>query len=146
MSSPPTTNAIAERDDRGHEDAEKKPSDVPSSDGQQVSSAEAIDAEPPSERQTVAGAKYSMFTTFEKRSIVLAAAVGAFFSPLSAQIYYPALDALSRDLHVSVTEVNLTVTTYMVSKQDRSFVRSFGNGTNPLYACVHARYLGSQLG
>jgi hypothetical protein len=76
--------------------------------------ANAVDMEPTSERPAAAGKKYSFFTTTEKRAIVLAAATGAFFSPLSAQIYFPALNALSRDLHVSVTEINLTVTTYMV--------------------------------
>lgn len=82
---------------------------------EQTATARAVDAEPPSERQAIVGAKYSIFTINEKRAIVFAAAAGAFFSPLSAQIYFPALDALSRDLHVSVTEINLTVTTYMVS-------------------------------
>lgn len=104
-----TTDAVPERDSREHQDTENL--HVPSD--EQVS-AQDIDAEPPSETQAITGAKYSIFTTTEKRSIVFLAAFGAFFSPLSAQIYYPALDALSRDLHVSITEVNLTVTTYMV--------------------------------
>ena len=58
--------------------------------------------------------EYSSFTLWEKRAIVLAASVGAFFSPLSAQIYLPALNVISSELHVSATQVNLTVTTYMI--------------------------------
>jgi hypothetical protein len=79
------------------------------------STAQVTDMEPPSERPAAQGNKYSSFTAIEKKAIVFGAAVGAFFSPLSGQIYFPALDALSRDLRVSVNEVNLTVTTYMVS-------------------------------
>lgn len=57
---------------------------------------------------------YSIFTTWEKRSIVLAAAATAFFSPLTAQIYLPALNLLTIDFNISAAQANLTVTTYMV--------------------------------
>lgn len=103
MSSPPT-NPASERDDRTQADPEKGGT---ASDGPNT--------EPPRDEQTPREAKYSVYTVAEKRGLVLAGAAGAFFSPLSAQIYFPALDKLSSDLHVTVTEVNLTVTTYMVS-------------------------------
>lgn len=103
MSSSPT-NSVPEGDDRSHADPEK---------GETASDAQ--NTEPPSDEQTPPAEKYSIYTVAEKRGIVFAAAAGAFFSPLSAQIYFPALDKLSADLHVTVTEVNLTVTTYMVS-------------------------------
>lgn len=57
---------------------------------------------------------YSIFTTWEKRGIVLGAAAAAFFSPLTAQIYLPALNLLANDFHISEAQANLTVTTYMV--------------------------------
>jgi multidrug resistance protein len=37
-----------------------------------------------------------------------------FFSPVSGQIYFPALNALAEDLHVTDTLINLTLTSYMV--------------------------------
>lgn len=72
-------------------------------------------AEPPSEQPVVdQRPNYSAFTEWEKRGIVLGAAIGAFFSPLTAQIYLPALTVLAQEFHVTTSQINLTVTTYMV--------------------------------
>jgi hypothetical protein len=57
---------------------------------------------------------YSSFTTWEKRFIVFTATIAATFSPFTAQIYFPALNTIAKDLHVTNSKVNLTVTTYMV--------------------------------
>lgn len=59
-------------------------------------------------------ADYSSFTKWEKRFIVFFATIGAFFSPFTAQIYFPALTEIAKDLHVSNSKINLTMTTYMV--------------------------------
>src|SRR6187402_1032664 len=59
---------------------------------------------------------YSSFGPWEKRFIVFAATMGAFFSPFTAQIYFPALTSIANDLHVSDSKINLTMTTYMVSR------------------------------
>ena len=58
---------------------------------------------------------YSIFTHNEKRIIVLCAGLCAFFSPISSAIYFPSLDAIAKDLHVSYSLVNLSITTYMAS-------------------------------
>lgn len=58
---------------------------------------------------------YSVFTVSQKRWIVAAGSLAAFFSPLSSSIYFPALDTVAKALGVTVTKVNLTVTTYLVS-------------------------------
>lgn len=81
-------------------------------------SAEAIppNSEPISETPVVdTRPNYSIFTTWEKRSIVLGAAAAAFLSPLSGQIYLPALTTLAADFKISEAQANLTVTTYMAS-------------------------------
>jgi hypothetical protein len=57
---------------------------------------------------------YSIFTSWQKRFIVLAASTGSFISPLTSNIYYPALNTIASDLHVSISQINLTITTYMV--------------------------------
>jgi hypothetical protein len=41
---------------------------------------------------------YSVFTSAQKRLIILTAALASSFSPLSANIYYPALNSIARDL------------------------------------------------
>lgn len=57
---------------------------------------------------------YSVFTPSQKRLIILTAALASSFSPLSANIYYPALNSIAADLQVSTSKINLTITTYMV--------------------------------
>ena len=44
----------------------------------------------------------------------LEAGLGAFFSPLSANIYFPALNPLATELDVSQGLINLTLTSYMI--------------------------------
>lgn len=83
------------------------------------------DNEPPSEKPVVSPSPngdpsqavpppYSSFTSGEKRMIVLAAAMAAFFSPLTGQIYFPALNVIAKEFNVSASQINLTVTTYMI--------------------------------
>jgi len=57
---------------------------------------------------------YSTFTKSQKRLIVFLIAIAGMFSPLSSFIYYPAITSLSKDLHVSIELINLTITSYMV--------------------------------
>lgn len=57
---------------------------------------------------------HSVFSKRKKRFIVLLAAWGGFFSPLSANIYFPALTTLTQEFKVSSTLMNLTLTSYMI--------------------------------
>lgn len=41
-------------------------------------------------------------------------AASAFFSPISATIFLPALTDIASDLEVSINAINITVTVYMV--------------------------------
>ncbi|KAI3392925.1 hypothetical protein diail_4974 [Diaporthe ilicicola] len=81
--------------------------------------------EPPSEKPVVspgvdveqaqpAPPPYSAFGRWEKTMIVLGATMAAFFSPLTGQIYFPALNVVAKDFGVSASQINLTVTTYMI--------------------------------
>lgn len=92
---------------------------------------------------------YSIFTTWQKRLIVLAAALTAFFSPLSAQIYFPALPAIAKDLSVTDSQVNLTVTTYMIFQGIvPMFIGSLADsgGRRPAYLICFTIYLGANIG
>ncbi|KAI0176402.1 major facilitator superfamily transporter [Hypoxylon sp. FL1284] len=107
-------------------------------------------AEPPSE-QPIADtqANYSAFTDWEKRGIVLGAAIGAFFSPLTAQIYLPALTVLADEFQVTVSQINLTVTTYMIFQGlTPMFVGSFADSTGrrPAYAICFTIYIAANVG
>lgn len=71
-------------------------------------------AEPPSERQVVPPEQFSVFTVNEKKAIILTGSLAGFFSPLSSSIYFPDLNTIAAALHVSASQINLTVTTYLV--------------------------------
>ncbi|KAI0007648.1 major facilitator superfamily transporter [Xylariaceae sp. FL0662B] len=108
------------------------------------------DDEPPSEAPVVDNRpKYSIFTTWEKRSIVLGAAMGAFFSPLTGQIYFPALNVVAKDLGVSISQINLTVTTYLIFQGvTPMFVGSFADATGrrPAYLFCFVVYIAANIG
>lgn len=57
---------------------------------------------------------YSIFSKRQKTFIVCLTAWAGFFSPLSANIYFPALTTLTREFNVSSTLMNLTLTSYMI--------------------------------
>jgi hypothetical protein len=57
---------------------------------------------------------YTIFTKKEKIAIIVAAAIASLFSPMGANIYVPALNSVAADFHVTNTQINLTLTTYLV--------------------------------
>ncbi|KAI1171997.1 MFS general substrate transporter [Nemania sp. FL0916] len=144
----PSVDAVSQRHSQSHENGHDDTAEPKMANGEQIA-APAVDAEPPSERPEALGAKYTIFTSAEKKALVFAAALGAFFSPLSAQIYFPALDALSRDLHVSITEINLTVTTYMIVQAIAPmFIGSLADsaGRRPAYILCFVLYIAACIG
>lgn len=70
--------------------------------------------DPESAREAPTTPQYSIFTRSQKRYIVFLAAFAGLFSPLSANIYFPALNTLATDLRVSNALINLTLTSYMI--------------------------------
>lgn len=76
-------------------------------------------------------------------------ACASFFSPLSANIYFPALNSLSRDLKVSNAMINLSLTTYMIFQGLAPTV--FGDladmtGRRPTYILGFIIYIGANIG
>ncbi|ORY75719.1 major facilitator superfamily transporter [Protomyces lactucae-debilis] len=57
---------------------------------------------------------YSTFSKRQKSFITLLVSLASIFSPISATIYVPALPTIAKDLNVSITLVNLSVTSYMI--------------------------------
>ncbi|KAL6398982.1 putative MFS transporter [Ilyonectria robusta] len=62
-----------------------------------------------------AGLAYSIFTTTQKKWIVVIAASASWFSTASSFIYFPAIPFMSQDLGVSTEKINLTVTSYLIA-------------------------------
>lgn len=61
-----------------------------------------------------AGPAYSALTHGQRGFLLAVASLAATISPASTTTYYPAITPLATDLHVSVTLINLTITTYQV--------------------------------
>jgi hypothetical protein len=60
---------------------------------------------------------YSVFTARQKRITVIIVSFVAMISPLSGTIYFPALTSLAADFNVSMSSIQLSITTYQVSRQ-----------------------------
>lgn len=58
--------------------------------------------------------QWSIFTPPQKRFIVFMVSLAGFFSPLSANIYFPALNTLAEDFGTTESVMNLTLTSYMI--------------------------------
>ncbi|KAH6650472.1 major facilitator superfamily domain-containing protein [Chaetomium tenue] len=92
---------------------------------------------------------YSVFNAWEKRFIVFMVALASFFSPVSANIYFPALNTLAQDYRVSTTLINLTITVYMIFQGlAPSFTGSLSDniGRRPLYIVCFVIYIGANIG
>lgn len=92
---------------------------------------------------------WSAFTLQQKRFIVLMVALASFFSPLSANIYFPALNTLATDFGTSESIMNLTLTTYMIFQGLAPTI--FGDladmaGRRPAYIIGFTIYLGACIG
>jgi multidrug resistance protein len=92
---------------------------------------------------------YSKFSKRQKRFIVFMASFAGFFSPLSANIYFPVLPTLAQALHVSDAKINLTLTSYMIFQGLAPTI--FGDladmaGRRPAYLIGFVIYIGANIG
>jgi hypothetical protein len=110
-------------------------------------------AEPPSEQPQDntpdVPAKYTIYTQWQKRLIVAGASIAALFSPLTAQIYMPALNALAADFNVTASQINLTVTTFMIFQGiTPMFIGGLADtaGRRPAYGICFVVFLAANVG
>lgn len=94
---------IAERDDEDLEDTGPRPDCIRSSASSSYSLDKAL-SEPP----------YHVFTLAKKKQLVYIVSLAGLFSPLSSNIYFPALGQIATDLKTSISLISLTITVYMV--------------------------------
>ena len=95
------------------------------------------------------GPAHSVFSKRQKLWIVFMTAWAGFFSPMSASIYFPVLNSLSRDLKVSSGIINLTLTSYMIFQGLAPTI--FGDladmaGRRPAYFIGFVIYIGANVG
>ncbi|KAK6356648.1 hypothetical protein TWF718_000988 [Orbilia javanica] len=57
---------------------------------------------------------YSVFSASQKKWIVSLLTLSAFFSPFSSTVYLPALLPVQQELGITTTQVNLSLTTYLI--------------------------------
>ncbi|KAJ6097868.1 hypothetical protein N7499_002242 [Penicillium canescens] len=68
------------------------------------------------EDQAATPPPYHVFTRSRKLQMVIIVSFAAIFSPLSSNIYFPALSEISKELDVSMSLATLTVTVYMIAQ------------------------------
>ncbi|KAL4900772.1 major facilitator superfamily domain-containing protein [Aspergillus multicolor] len=88
------------------------------------------------------------FTPSQKRLIILTAFLASTLSPLSSNIYYSALNALATELHVSQSQINLTITTYMICQAlspTLTATLSDTHGRRPAYILCLTLYIISNI-
>jgi MFS family permease len=85
---------------------ESSTADLSHVNGQENKDAEALGS--------AATAPYSIFSLPRKRWIVFLVAMAGWFSTLSSFVYFPAITALSESLNVSISKIDITVTSYLV--------------------------------
>jgi len=92
---------------------------------------------------------FSIFTHREKKWISYVAAFGAMYSVLSSYIYFPALVPMAADLGVSVSLINLTVTSYMImAGVAPAFMGGLADegGRRPAYILMFVLVVASNIG
>ncbi|AEO67227.1 21cfdfc5-99a5-4882-8592-d6d36cee1dec [Thermothielavioides terrestris] len=105
--------------------------------------------EPEALHPVSSGPAYSVFPKPTKRWIIAMAACASFVSPMTANIYFPALNPIAADLGVSVNLINLTLTTYMVFQALAPTVAGdFGDmaGRRPAFIVCFTIYVFANLG
>jgi hypothetical protein len=96
-----------DKEDEPSKEGESSKEDEPSKEDESP-----IGDEPPIEDALPA---YSALSEFQRSSLLSVASFAAAISPASTTTYYPAVTSLASDLQVSVTLINLSISTYQVS-------------------------------
>ena len=93
--------------------------------------------------------EWSVFSKRKKRLIIFLASWGGFFSPVSAAIYFPAIQTLAHDFDKSTSLINLTITSYMILQGlAPTFFGVLAEhvGKRPVYLITFTIYIGANIG
>ncbi|TVY68736.1 Itaconate transport protein, partial [Lachnellula suecica] len=92
---------------------------------------------------------WSVWSTRSKKAIIFSGSFASLLSPLSSQIYFPALEPIAKDLHVSNTLVNLSISTYIILQgiaPTFSAQLSDAAGRRPIYLVCLALFFAANIG
>lgn len=95
------------------------------------------------------GPVYSTFSKSTRRWIVAMVTISSFVSPMTANIYFPALNPIAADLGVSIDLINLSLTTYMIFQAIAPTIfGDFGDmaGRRPAFIVAFTIYIIANLG
>jgi len=95
------------------------------------------------------GPAYTVFQPSMIWWIVGMNALAAFMSPMTANVYFTAIPVLSRELGVTISQINLTVTTYTIFQGlAPMFFGNFGDnaGRRPAFIVAFTIFLGANIG
>ncbi|MCJ1292669.1 hypothetical protein MMC34_004222 [Xylographa carneopallida] len=96
-----------------------------------------------------AAPQFSTFSSIEKKLYVYISSCAAFASPVSSSIYYPALNIIATDLHTTLANINLTITTYMIFQGlAPTIVGGISDryGRRPAYLICFTIFIGANIG
>ncbi|KAF5579286.1 dityrosine transporter [Fusarium pseudocircinatum] len=92
---------------------------------------------------------YTVFSYWEKVGIIILVSFLAMISPLSSTVFLPAIPSIAKDMDVSISLINLTVTAYLIFQGiTPSFIGNFSDtyGRRPAYMICCAIYLAANVG
>lgn len=136
-------------DDEDYNNTTNKDRRHPSPDQEPPSEAPVASPSPNGDPAQAVQAPYSSFTLWERRMIVMGASLSALFSPLTGQIYFPALNVVADDFGVTTSQINLTITTYMILQGiTPMFIGGFADtgGRRPAYVICFVVYIAANIG
>ncbi|KAH6632540.1 multidrug resistance protein [Chaetomium tenue] len=113
------------------------------------SSGSSASSPPPQVQISTPPGPYSVFSRTEKRMMMALDGFAMLFSPLTANIYFPAMSQLETDLDASPQLINLTITSYLVFQAVAPAL--FGDladalGRRPAFLAMFAVYSVANLG
>ncbi|KAF9068155.1 major facilitator superfamily domain-containing protein [Rhodocollybia butyracea] len=106
-------------------------------------------SQPETDTINSAEAPYSVFSKRKRVFIIIMTTLCAIISPLSANIYFPALNVLSAELHVSSSLINVSLTTFMIFQGLAPvFLGDLADtaGRRPAYIIGFVFYIGACIG
>jgi multidrug resistance protein len=106
-------------------------------------------ADPEALAEATVAPLHTVFTRRQRLLICVMTTLASFFSPLSGQIYFPAIPDIAREYNTSIGHINLTITTYMILQGFApTIMGTFGDttGRRPAYIVTFAIYFAANIG
>ncbi|KAF8852837.1 MFS general substrate transporter [Acephala macrosclerotiorum] len=92
---------------------------------------------------------HSIFPKWQRMLYVYVASLAAFTSPVASSIYYPSMLTLAHDLNTSLTNISLTITTYLIFQGIApTIVGGFSDrhGRRPAYLLAFTLFIAANIG